>query len=141
MHLCKAKIMDEANAYAFVCELEECTFDGALFHKHWIQTLQDDSISYYFLVHENKQIGFCSLRMVRHLHHCAMVAQVEEFVIKQAYRHCGYGRFMFEQLVSLAIEGNCIMVELSSHQKRSQAHLFYEQMGMTCQHYKFTKQL
>ncbi|MEG0275195.1 MAG: GNAT family N-acetyltransferase, partial [Longicatena sp.] len=86
MELTLATLQDEQLAYDFVCELEEQDFSREVFHNAWIKSMEDDTIQHYFLKVDNDFVGFCSLRRIYHLHHCAKVAQIEEFIVRKEYR-------------------------------------------------------
>lgn len=140
--LLEASLFDMQEAYDFVCELEQYTFDKALFEKQWQHNLKDASIQYYFLINEeHKKVGFCSLRYNLHLHHCDYVAQIEEFIVDQQERRKGYGTMMFAFLKEVALAKHCFLLELSSRDIRKEAHSFYKAQGIACIHYKFTSKL
>lgn len=138
MELTLATLQDEQLAYDFVCELEEQDFSREVFHNTWIKSMEDDTIQHYFLKVDNDFVGFCSLRRIYHLHHCAKVAQIEEFIVRKEYRRLGYASKMFSYVKEMALKESCIMIELSSSNKRVQAHAFYESQGMKARHLKFT---
>ena len=138
MQLYEATRQDEEIVYSFVCMLEATIFDREVFHDSWTQVGEDTSITYYLLREGDVYVGLCSLRFVLHLHHCDMVAQMEEFIVDTTYRHQGYGTYMFYKIKEIAIQKGCHHIECSSHEKRCGAHAFYEQVGMKKQHYKFT---
>lgn len=141
MKLVEAEVHDEDKAFAFVCELEQCQISHDAFHEVWVHNMNDASITYYFLMKGDATVGFCSLRILHHLHHGACIAQIEEFVVNDRQRREGCGTYMMEELKKIACRYHCILLELSSRDTRVDAHAFYRAQGMEMHHYKFTETL
>lgn len=141
MELVKATQSQVEQAYYFICELENHPLHHDVFKQLWKQNLDDATLQYYFLKDHDVFVGFCSLRVMYPLHHCARVAQIEEFIVDKNMRRQGFGSYMFFELCQVAKQFDCCLLELSSRDVRKGAHAFYQKQGMERIHYKFTMKL
>ena len=55
---------------------------------------------------------------------------IDDLVTAAAFRRQGYGEKIFERLVQAARGSGCTSVHLDSGLQRTEAHAFYEQLGM-----------
>ena len=136
-----ADTQDTSFVYACLCNLEDCTLDRKVFEAGYIQQLADASLSMHVLEHEKQPCGYMSIRTLYHLHHCARIAVIEELYICRNARGNGWGRAMMDYAVRFAQAQGCVQLELSSSCARKGAHDFYKRVGMSCSHYKFTRNI
>jgi len=64
--------------------------------------------------------------------------EVEDLVAKSGERSKGYGGELFEWLVAHAVENGCSQVRLVSRVSRTDAHRFYQRMGMKLEAHYFS---
>lgn len=132
-----ATMEDVNDIYELICELEEKRFDKNIFFKYYKRNLKDDKFIY--ILEENHDvIAFGSIYFHYPLHHCAIIAEIEELCVKQTHQHQGIGSKMFTALCACAKEKDASQIELSCHKTRQIAHAFYKKQGMKQQHDKFT---
>lgn len=75
-------------------------------------------------------LGSYALLVMHNLaHRGTPSAIVEDVVVDQRYRSQGIGRRMMEQARTLAREAGAYKLALSSNQKRTRAHAFYDSLG------------
>lgn len=129
---------DDTPVYELLCELENKELNKALFLKGFAMQRKDRSMKAWVLTNDEEIIGYVSLRILYHLHHCANIAMIEELIVKKDKQRQGYGSTLFAQALAFAKQQSCIQLELSSKQSRKYAHHFYKQQGMDCDHLKFS---
>ncbi|MEB1805911.1 MAG: GNAT family N-acetyltransferase [Bacillaceae bacterium] len=56
-------------------------------------------------------------------------AIVENVVVHPDFMRMGIGKYMMEQAAEIATENNCYKLMLSSNEKRTEAHAFYDSLG------------
>ncbi|WP_411842488.1 GNAT family N-acetyltransferase [Salinicoccus sp. HZC-1] len=61
-------------------------------------------------------------------------AQIEGVRVKRSHRKKGIGQAMFEEAIRLAREYGCVLVQLTTDKKRTDAHGFYERLGFKVTH-------
>jgi GNAT superfamily N-acetyltransferase len=87
-------------------------------------------------------VGSYALLIMHNLaHRGAKSAIVEDVVIAAAHRGQGFGRSMMSHARTLAREAGCYKLMLSSNQKRTRAHAFYDSLGFTRHGYSFLVEL
>lgn len=75
-------------------------------------------------------LGSYALLVMHNLaHRGTPSAIVEDVVVDQRYRSQGIGRRMMEHARTLAREAGAYKLALSSNQKRTRAHAFYDSLG------------
>lgn len=67
--------------------------------------------------------------------------EIEDLVAKSGERSKGYGGELFDWLVELARENDCLQVRLVSRVSRTEAHRFYLRKGMTLEAHYFSMSL
>lgn len=134
----KAMEKDLPFVYECLCDLEHAALDKEAFACGYRQQLQDASIAMFVQETNGVLQGYCSVRIVYHLHHTANIAIVEELYVCEAWRGKGIGKTLMQHAADHARQGGCIQLELSSNQRRVKAHAFYRKLSMACSHFKFT---
>ena len=61
-------------------------------------------------------------------------AQIESVRVVQQLRGQGVGRQMMLWAIERSRQEGCVLVQLSSHQSRTRAHSFYQQLGFSLSH-------
>ena len=69
------------------------------------------------------------------------VAEVIEFCVDTKHRSQHIGAKLFEYAKTYAKDNGCVVLDLTTNQKRHRAHKFYENHGMDQTHYKYTLNL
>ena len=84
--------------------------------------------------------GTLTLYLLPNLSHGARpLALVENVVVDRSLRGHGYGRLLMDHAERLAWQHGCYRVVLTSNNRRTDAHRFYEQIGYDRSHQGFTK--
>lgn len=137
----QATINDLNDIYKIICELEETILDKQNFEKVYIKNIEDENIYYLVTVIENRIIAFLSVHIQYLLHHAGKVAEIQDLFVVQEYRNLNIGRILVQESEKWAKEHGANDIEVSSNQRRLQAHKFYERENYIKSHFKFTKQL
>jgi GNAT superfamily N-acetyltransferase len=86
-------------------------------------------------------VGCLSTSVMRVLHRPALVGRISMMVVDEALRSRGIGaRLVCAAEEALAAQG-CYMVEVTSHQRRTEAHRFYERLGYARTSVRLAKEL
>lgn len=70
-----------------------------------------------------------------------MVAEIMELAVKNGFRSMGIGKRLIDAARQTAESLGCIHLEVSSNQRRTRAHAFYERQGLRKTHKTFTRSL
>ena len=90
---------------------------------------------------DGKVVGLLHLRMEFQLHHCGTVAEIMELIVSDAVRSKGIGAELLGEARALALRNECVQFEVTSNQKRKNAHRFYQREGLEQTHVKLTEAL
>lgn len=84
-----------------------------------------------FVVDYNGQLaGTFTLIICDNLGHGGLkLAIVENVVVHPNFMRMGIGKYMMEEAAKVAKENNCYKLMLSSNEKRTDAHAFYDSLG------------
>ena len=86
-------------------------------------------------------VGCLSTSAMRVLHRPAPVGRISMMVVDEALRSRGIGAALVHAVEgALAAEG-CYMIEVISHQRRTEAHRFYERLGYDRTSVRLAKEL
>ncbi|TBH76541.1 GNAT family N-acetyltransferase [Aquirufa nivalisilvae] len=135
----QAKLEDENAVLQLVDELENRTSDPRVFHQIWNEYL-GHAHTFVWVVEsqENQLVGFLSVIGQNLLHHEGMVYEIQELIVTAACQGNGLGRKLIEILRAELKEKDVKSIEVTSNKRRKEAHAFYEAMGFTNSHEKFT---
>ena len=136
-----SSLNDSEEVYFLINELEGTELDKDKFERVYALNLSNPAASYYVAIDSGDIIGFVSLHIQELLHHTAKIAEIQELVVKSAYRGKGIGEKLFEQAKHEAQLKNCAQLEVACNQKRTKSHGFYVSRGMTNSHFKFCMSL
>lgn len=136
-----AQSKDIQAIYQLICHLENTIFDYDTFQIHYEMLLKHNENYLFVYEQEHQIVAFMSVIISLQLHHNAYIAEIRELIIDPTCRNQQIGKKMWVQAKQLAQEKNCVRLELSSNQKRTDAHRFYKRLGMNQSHYSFTLDL
>lgn len=86
-------------------------------------------------------VGFCSLTIKNNFWQAGRLGNVDELVVDVNHRGSGIGTKLMERITEIAMEHNCVRIELDSSFRRKEAHQFYLNIGFKARAYLFTKSL
>lgn len=135
-----AEADDAATIFHFICELEETTYDYAVFEPYYISNIRNENHIYLVALNEaNTVIGYLSCHGQILLHHCGKVFEIQEFFVPDAYRHTGVGQLLIQSLEDLLAREDVRSLEVTAHIRRIKTHDFYQKAGFIHTHHKFTR--
>lgn len=137
----KAVSEDEPFVYDLMCELEDTAFERIVFQNLYTQLLGSPADCLLVALKAGKPAGFLHLRMEGQLHHCQKVAEILELIVDQDSRGQKIGEALLKAAFVTAKENGCSQIELTSNQKRTDAHRFYRSHRMEQTHVKFVRTL
>ncbi len=132
---------DQLEIYSLICALEETSFPQEMFAWGFYTMLSSASHLLLVAEEEGQIIGLLHLRMEFQLHHCGTVAEIIELIVSREVRSKGIGAALLKAAREQAIQHHCIQFEVTSNQKRKQAHRFYQREGLEQTHIKMTEAL
>ncbi len=137
----KAVPEDADIVYQLISDLEECKFPESEFRQIFDEILI--SRHHCVLIYENNSevAGLLHLRLENQLHHCGKTAEIMELIIKDGHRSEGIGSSLINVAFEYAVKHNCVIFEVTSNRKRTDAHRFYQKNGMELTHFKFTRNI
>lgn len=132
---------DQPEIYSLICALEETSFPQEMFAWGFYTMLSSASHLLLVAEEEGQIVGLLHLRMEFQLHHCGTVAEIMELIVSREVRSKGIGAALLKAAREQAIQHHCIQFEVTSNQKRKQAHRFYQREGLGQTHIKLTEAL
>ena len=132
---------DQPEIYSLICALEETSFPQEMFAWGFYTMLSSASHLLLVAEEEGQIVGLMNLRMEFQLHHCGTVAEIMELIVSREVRSKGIGAALLKAAREQAIQHHCIQFEVTSNQKRKQAHRFYQREGLEQTHIKMTEAL
>lgn len=136
-----ARTDDLHEVYELICDMQERKLDPQAFEQIYVEYLLRHDVRCWVAEHEGRAIAIICLHFQNHLHHAGRIAEVVELAVHADYRSRGIGARLLAEAEIAAVKEGCQVLELSTNQRRIQAHAFYLREGMDCSHYKFTKAL
>jgi PhnO protein len=76
-----------------------------------------------------------------HLHFSRKTAEIVSLIVDETVRGQGVGKELLRAFEQIAIDNNCVYIEVASGKQRKKAHNFYIREGFSSTHYKLTKEL
>ena len=132
---------DFTAVYGLINELEETVFSEELFAWGYESLIADPNHLFLVAVEQGNVVGVLHLRMEFQLHHCAKIAEIMELMVDAGFRSRGVGKQLLCAAVQAAKEHHCTQIEVTSNQKRLDAHRFYQREDLLLTHKKLTKAL
>ena len=84
-------------------------------------------------------LGVATLHATPVLHRAGPVGRVTALVVDATLRGCGIGRALMAAAERWAAERGCVLLEVTSNQRRVDAHKFYEGLGFERTSYRFAR--
>ena len=141
MNIRKANSGDFNAVLSLVEELEAQVFDKNKFESIYLSNLENPSICYFCLEKDKKVIGLISVYFNQLLHHCEIIAEIQELIVKAEFRNKKYGHQLIQHVEDFVKTKGVNQIELCSNQKRLKAHNFYLRQGYKRSHFKFVKSI
>lgn len=85
-------------------------------------------------------IGLLTLHVTPVLHRAGSVGRITTLVVEESSHGQGVGRALMEEAERMLWAKGCVMIEVTSNKKRTDAHSFYERLGYEQTSYRFAKQ-
>ncbi len=136
-----ARLDDCATLYRFLCDLEETTLDATAFRAIYRHNLTDPWLHYLIAEADGEVVGCITCHVQYLLHHTGKVAEIQELFVADGWRNRQVGRQLVAALEALGRREQWLTLEVTSSQRRTDAHRFYEQLGFAPSHIKFVKAL
>jgi PhnO protein len=133
----KALPNDFDKVYAFICELENTSFDNAALKKIFNLNLLSDNNIYLVATVNDAIIGYVSCHGQYLLHHGGLVGEIQEMFVQADQRNLGIGKLLLRELYKLGLEKNMLQLEVTSNNIRTATHRFYTAQGFEATHKKF----
>ncbi|MCL2372087.1 MAG: GNAT family N-acetyltransferase [Defluviitaleaceae bacterium] len=138
MEFIRATARHLEEVYSLLCELEGEILSKSDFTKIYNANMANENIHYVLPVDGGQVIGFGSIHIQGLLHHCANIGEIQELVIASGRQSDGIGARLFARLKEIAIENDCLLLEVCCNRVRERSHGFYLKQGMAKSHFKFT---
>lgn len=132
---------DAPAIYTLICALEETVFPQEPFSAGLNALLKEPSHVLLVAEVDGKVVGLLHLRMEFQLHHCGTVAEIMELIVSDEVRSKEIGAELLGEARALALRNECVQFEVTSNQKRKNAHRFYQREGLEQTHVKLTESL
>lgn len=132
-----ADLNDLEDVYSLMIELQKVDIDKAQFERVYKLNLSNPEICYFLAVYGGDIVGFISVHIQELLHHTSAIAEVQELIVRNAYRGKGIGKKLFEQATEIARLKNCTQLEVCCNQNNTNSHGFYLNCGTKNSHFKF----
>jgi len=84
-------------------------------------------------------LGVATLHATPVLHRAGPVGRVTALVVDASVRGRGIGRALMERAEQWAAEQGCVLIEVTSNQRRVDAHKFYEGLGYERTSFRFAR--
>lgn len=123
--------------YKLICELEDQQLCKVDFNNSFLSNILNKDVYYFVAIQKGCIIGFISLHVQCLLHHTSKIAEIQELIVSEQSQAKGVGHMLFEKAKEVAIENNCLQLEVCCNIKRITSHEFYKRQGMANNHYKF----
>lgn len=90
---------------------------------------------------EGEVVGLMSFHVLDLLYGSGRLGRITAIVVTESMRGKGIGKVLMEKAEALAREAKCNVIELTTSNRRADAHKFYESLGFEATHKRFTKHL
>jgi len=89
--------------------------------------------------HDGTIVGFLTLHVTPVLHRAGSVGRVTTLVVLKSAHGLGVGRGIMQEAERRLWAQGCVMIEVTSNKKRTDAHAFYEKLGYEHTSFRFAK--
>jgi N-acetylglutamate synthase-like GNAT family acetyltransferase len=104
-----------------------------------LELLGGDDDPVFVAEREGEVVGFVSLHIMPVFHEEPLYCRVTAVAVTDGYRRKGVGRRLMEHAEAVARRAGCGRIELTSNDRRTWAHAFYESLGYENTSKKFVK--
>jgi GNAT superfamily N-acetyltransferase len=87
----------------------------------------------------SRLLGVATLHVTPVLHRAGPVGRVTALVVDASLRGRGIGRSLMEAAERWTAEQGCVLIEVTSNQRRADAHKFYEGLGYERTSFRFAR--
>ncbi len=129
-------MQDAAAICALLCELENTDFSQDTFRDVLQQNLEDERIGYFIAEADKQTVGFGSIYLNKLLHHCGVVAEIQELIVASEYRNKKIGRNLVHKMIEWSEKLGALQVEVACNKSRHEAQAFYKAIGFVHSHAK-----
>jgi ribosomal protein S18 acetylase RimI-like enzyme len=139
MHIRPANLQDAPRVLSLLDELENTVSDPLIFDSIFKEYLADPDAFLY--VAEDASAGisaFISCKGQNLLHHQGKVFEIQELIVTMAEQGKGIGRTLINQVREEVQRRGAKSLEVTSNKRRKEAHAFYQSVGFSNSHEKFT---
>jgi ribosomal protein S18 acetylase RimI-like enzyme len=91
--------------------------------------------------HETRLLGAITVHATPVLHRPTAVARITALIVDDAARSRGVGRALVAAAESHLTERGCALIEVTSNERRTDAHAFYQRLGYERTSLRFAKPL
>ncbi len=135
----KASLFDFKSVYGFVNDLEETEFNIESMKIAFEQNINNADSIYLIAEIDNKPVGYLSCHSQFLLHHGGQrIAEIQEMYVNPENRKMGIGKKLIDELKRLAQQKGIDQLEVTSNNRRTKTHRFYEREKFVQSHKKFT---
>ncbi len=104
--------------------------------------LEADPASAVFVAQDaGEVVGLCALQVMRLIERDAALCRITAMVVRSEARGRGVGHALLEQVEAEAERLGCDRIEVTSNDRRDDAHAFYRSLGFEDAPQRFVKQL
>jgi len=133
------KVTDFVWIHSFVNALEETIFEIEEFKKAFEQNINNPDFIYLLAEIDGQSVGYVSCHGQHLLHHGGQfIGEIQELFVQPEFRNLGVGKQLIEHLILLAKQNGIVQLEVTSNNKRTDTHRFYERERFVQSHKKFT---
>lgn len=106
-----------------------------------IAQYQEEHFKLYVIESDNEVVGFISLHCYDAFHSPGKVGRITAFCIHDQFQGRGFGKQLLSEAERYFTNAGCFKIEVTSNNRRSQAHDFYLSQGYIEDSRKFVKPL
>jgi len=123
----KASLNDFKSVYGFVNDLEETEFNIESMKIAFEQNINNTDSIYLIAEVDNKPVGYLSCHSQFLLHHGGQrIAEIQEMYVNPENRKMGIGKKLIDELKRTAQQKGIDQLEVTSNNRRTKTHRFYE---------------
>lgn len=133
---------DILNLYKSTLDIDKAVLSIESANSIFRKILQYPDYHIFVVIFNTKIIGTFALLIMPNLAHFGMSsAIIEDVAVEESFQNKGIGKKMMEFAMEIAREKGCYKMVLSSNQKRTDAHRFYENLGFEKHGFSFVVKL
>jgi ribosomal protein S18 acetylase RimI-like enzyme len=88
---------------------------------------------------DDEVVGMCGVSTMTTVHRHAPVGRISVMIVAEAHRGQGIGAALLAEAEHRLASRGCRIIEVTSNQRRDQAHAFYEALGYERTSFRFMK--